>query len=282
MRYGVPYKGSKNQIAKWVVSVLPPAQNFYDLFAGGCAVTHAAMLSGKYQHCYANDLDDAPSLFFDAIKGKYKNEKRWISREDFRRLRDVDKYVRLCWSFGNNQKHYLYSREIEPWKKALHYARVYGDYSLLREMGIEGTCTRLDIKVHQQEYAKKYAAWYGENIRLERLASLERLEVTQLDYKDVKIKPNSIIYCDIPYQGTRGEYRYSIDYAEFYAWCKTQTELVVVSSYELPADFVEVASKAKSVLSSGKGTKGKITERLYVPAHQHELYLSMSNQGLFN
>ena len=32
MRYGVPYKGSKNQIAPWVLSVLSSAENFYDVF----------------------------------------------------------------------------------------------------------------------------------------------------------------------------------------------------------------------------------------------------------
>lgn len=26
MRYGLPYKGSKNQIAKWIIDVLPSAQ----------------------------------------------------------------------------------------------------------------------------------------------------------------------------------------------------------------------------------------------------------------
>ena len=47
MRYGVPYQGSKNKICKWVIDNLPSGKVFVDLFAGGCAVTHAAMLSGK-------------------------------------------------------------------------------------------------------------------------------------------------------------------------------------------------------------------------------------------
>ena len=34
-RYGLPYMGSKNQIAEWVVAQLPSAENFYDLFCGG-------------------------------------------------------------------------------------------------------------------------------------------------------------------------------------------------------------------------------------------------------
>jgi len=47
MRYGLPYKGSKNGIAKKIVDALPAGEVFVDLFAGGCAVTHAAMLSGS-------------------------------------------------------------------------------------------------------------------------------------------------------------------------------------------------------------------------------------------
>lgn len=35
MRYGLPYKGSKNKIAEWVVDTLPRADVFVDLFFGG-------------------------------------------------------------------------------------------------------------------------------------------------------------------------------------------------------------------------------------------------------
>ena len=48
MNYGLPYQGSKNAIAEWVIGQLPEAETFVDLFCGGCAITHAAMLSGKY------------------------------------------------------------------------------------------------------------------------------------------------------------------------------------------------------------------------------------------
>ena len=49
MNYGLPYVGSKNKIAKTIIDFLPPADHFYDLFAGGCAITHAAILSNKYK-----------------------------------------------------------------------------------------------------------------------------------------------------------------------------------------------------------------------------------------
>ena len=124
MSYGVPYKGSKNLIAEKIIRVLPSAENFYDLFAGGCAITHAALLYGKWKNLYVNDIDGAGiRLFRDAIAGKYKDEKRWISREDFFRLKDVDPYVKFCWSFGNGGRTYLYGRKIEERERELHFAR---------------------------------------------------------------------------------------------------------------------------------------------------------------
>ena len=160
MRYGVPYQGSKNKIAEWVIDNLPEDEILVDLFAGGCAVTHAAMLSGKWDKIIANDIGDAPELFVDAIYGKYADEKRWISREDFQNLKDADPYVSLCWSFGNSRSNYLYAQEIEPWKKALHYARVFGDCSLLREMGIDSDGSHSDVKKHHSEYKEKYIRWW--------------------------------------------------------------------------------------------------------------------------
>lgn len=52
MRYGLPYQGSKNKIAEWVISNLPKAEHFYDLFAGGCAVTHATTTRKKRLKIY--------------------------------------------------------------------------------------------------------------------------------------------------------------------------------------------------------------------------------------
>lgn len=148
--------GSKNRIAREIIDNLPSGEVFVDLFCGGCAVTHAALLSNKYRRFIANDINCAiPHLFKNAIGGKYKDEKRWISRDDFERLKSSDPYVACCWSFGNNGQGYMYSKEIEPWKKALHWARVFGDSSLLRKFGIDSDGSRKDVKSHHYEYKKK-------------------------------------------------------------------------------------------------------------------------------
>lgn len=136
MKYGLPYKGSKNKLAERLVHLLPKRTHLVDLFCGGCAVSHAALLMGKYEHIHINDINwVCPTLFIDALNGKYNDENRWISREDFFRLKDTDPYVAVVWSFGNNLRDYLYSKEIEPLKKAIHYAMFFSDYSLGKELG---------------------------------------------------------------------------------------------------------------------------------------------------
>lgn len=136
MKYGLPYKGSKKKLAERIVRLLPKRTHLVDLFCGGCAVSHAALLMGKYEHIHINDINwMCPTLFIDALNGKYNDESRWISHEDFFRLKDTDPYVAVVWSFGNNLRDYLYSREIEPLKKAIHYAMFFSDYSLGKELG---------------------------------------------------------------------------------------------------------------------------------------------------
>lgn len=136
-RYGLPYMGSKNKIADWVVDCLPPAEHFYDLFCGGCAVTHAAMLRHKYKHYHVNDITDMGMVFRKVIDGDYKPDYHWVSREEFEANKRNDLLMAICWSFGNNGMDYLYSRELEPIKKAAHMAVVFGDYSLADEVGMD-------------------------------------------------------------------------------------------------------------------------------------------------
>ena len=138
MKYGLPYKGSKNKLALRINQLLPKADHLIDLFCGGCAVTHAALMMDKFLHIHINDVDWCPvQLFTDSLVGKYENENRWISREDFSRLKDVDPYVAIVWSFGNDMRTYMYGREIEEIKRSLHYAIYFGDYTPAKALGYD-------------------------------------------------------------------------------------------------------------------------------------------------
>ena len=135
MNYGLPYQRSKNRIAKRLVDALPAAPVLYDVFCGGCAVTHAAMLSGKYQRFVINDRRGwLPDAFREAINGGYAHEDRWISREDFERLKSTDAYAAMCFSFGNDCRSYMYAHGLEPYKRALHHALFWRDFAPWREL----------------------------------------------------------------------------------------------------------------------------------------------------
>lgn len=363
-RYGIPYKGSKNQIAEWVVDNLPPAANLYDLFCGGCAVTHRAMIAHKYDNYIINDIDaDLPKLFVDALNGKFANYSQWVSREMFAMLKDSDVLVRYLWSFGNNGKQYLYSPERERIKQA-HTAvmfsesldeckanvgalldaieeQVKSDVKVLGLTSVKSLIAELDKANQELDSVKRYlrealdnsnytqaelnrilgtqmaghyfgnSQWalpteehytrlqqllklplpYGElDAKVERhkkansalhcelfdyigglsqLASYSRIKGLQCiadtpnadklqcyygSYDKVEIKPDSVIYCDIPYYGTDEYVNSGFSHRDFYQWATHQEVPVFISEYYAPEElFTCVAQIEKSVLLGSGG-----------------------------
>ena len=162
--HGLPYQGSKSTIAEQILALFPPATHFVDVFAGGCAISHAALLSGKYEHVHANDITDSVVLFKDALNGdlaKYEPE-RFRSRMDFFMEKNENPFVRICYSFSNDQRTYLYGSDIEPYKRAVHemiYAPTPNERRLkfkavIREMeklGVFGGNTPPRIVMQQSE-----------------------------------------------------------------------------------------------------------------------------------
>lgn len=278
MNYGMPYMGSKSKIAEWVVSNLPSADIWIEPFAGGCAVTHAAILSGKYKHFIINDITDSAATFLYAIKGGFKNENRWISREDFFRLKNTDPYVRICFSFGNDQKTYCYG-DIEPYKRAFHYAVMFNDFKPFAELGIlipdcvlngcKNTYEkRLRIKKILIQIRKDKHAGDLQSLEslesLERLQSLGNLQPLQGDYKTISIPTDKsyVIYCDPPYKNT-SSYLDDFNHEEFYKWALKQDNCYI-SEYNMPASFVRIALKSKLSLKAATGNRKMKEEGIWV------------------
>ena len=298
MNYGIPYKGSKNKIAQQIINCIPSAENFYDLFGGGGAITHCALLQNRWKNYIMNDIDKGLSqLFVDAVNGKYKNEKRWISREEFLKLKDTDAYVRYIWSFGNNGRDYMFSREIEETKRLGHNAIVFGDIKPLEKLlNIDlsfllkiddlserrKTFCRAMKKLNESEYLQRNQILE----RLEclvRLQELQQLQQLQQDYRTVNILPNSVIYCDIPYKGTNvygKSGKPSFDYEAFYAWCERQTNPVFISEYSMPEDrFKCIMEIEKTSGYSATNNNKKTVEKLFIPRCQEDV--SIKQLSLF-
>lgn len=253
MNYGMPYKGSKNKISKKIIDVLPSADCFVDLFGGGGAITHCAALSGKYKRVIYNELNSVVYKGFKmAINGEFKGENRWISREDFFKLKDTDPYVAICFSFGNNLKSYAFSPKNEPYKKALH------------EMCFAKTPYDRKIKYIKVLKELKNANDRLTDLQLQNLERLQNLSIEcyNLSYEQVKIPTNSVIYCDIPYKNTD---KYSIDFEHkaFYEWAKNQQVPVYISEYEMPSGFECVAKWDKRSTFKSAGNSRMMVEKLY-------------------
>ena len=302
--YGLPYTGSKSRIAHWVIDQLPRGRVLIDAFAGGCAITHRALLSQKWQTVIANDINGKyPQLFADAMHGQYRDEKRWISREDFELLKSKDAFVACCWSFGNNLRDYMYSQAIEPYKRALHYAIVFNDFAQMQELtpevaqavadALHGqnnlhdrriTAQNVIVKTLKRLTGDNYAQRLQSLERLERLQSLEsleslerlerleRLRVTSLSYDEIDIPDDAVVYCDPPYHA-RNDKLYEgtarFDHCAFYDWCVrvSKTNPIFISEYSIEDDrFVIVAERQKLTrLASVKSFN--VIERLYTVKH---------------
>lgn len=104
---------------------------------------------------------------------------------------------------------------------------------------------------------------------LQRITALERLQscnidIVNLDYRTVRISPDSVIYCDIPYANIK-KYANGTDfyYEKFFQWCKIQTVPVYVSSFLISCPGFEVVAEIpKRELMSTVRTNKRM-ERLY-------------------
>lgn len=166
-KYGMPYQGSKSRLAEEIIGILPAGGVLYDVFAGGCAITHAAIVSKKWDKVICNDICGTPKEFIDVIGGKAKSMHRWIGRENFENCGTLE---RIIWSFSNGQKAYLYSKENEPikhlfwdlihqWKiPQLNLRKVIKKHSdNLKDFLIDAACARFSADITPAEITRDYA-----------------------------------------------------------------------------------------------------------------------------
>lgn len=92
-----------------------------------------------------------------------------------------------------------------------------------------------------------------------------------LDYEDVTIPEDSVIYCDIPYEDTNVYNKAEgFDYERFYQWCERQTQPVFISSYQMPEDRFDCIEEFTHRFTFSATANNLVTERIYVPKHQTE------------
>lgn len=223
-------------------------------------------------------------------KGIPKERYNRISKEQFEKLKDKeDAYsvcMSLCFSFWNRREDYAYSSDLEPRKKALHYAVVYKDYTYLKEIWIERELEwdtiderRLDIKNKTDlwimwKLAEAYSdSWiYSlqtmqalENIqRLENIERFENIEIINISYKNLNIETpidETVIYCDPPYRWT-STYKIQKQAFDYKALDKRFKELPCIAymSEEQPHEIALTMEKQRTMQMK---SRSKVFEILY-------------------
>jgi len=105
------------------------------------------------------------------------------------------------------------------------------------------------------------------------IPNLLNVEFKSGNYNEITIPNDSIIYCDIPYKGTK-QYSTSknFDYDEFWEWCRDMSKKghkVFISEYSAPDDF-KCVWEMEVTNSMSTANTYKPMERLFIHTSQKE------------
>lgn len=302
----MPYMGSKRKIAPaiidYILSQNPQCKYFYDLFGGGGAISFEVLQRSQIKQVTYNELNTGVVELLRKIQREGITEEfyQWIPRETFNAHKnDNDWFGGLCktvWSFGNDQKNYLFGAHIEEYKRMYHEVCVnkidhtekmarFCEGHVLKKHGITQTCNltmptggtlqerSLEIRTQLIRFEKSCKV---EQIialcdlqrleqlerlrRLEQLQQLQQITITNQSYIDVKINTpidETIIYLDPPYKNT-GTYQKQLCHNELLNYVKKSPYKIYVSSYNFEMPCVWQINKKESFSSARNMTVEKL------------------------
>lgn len=232
------YMGSKRRIANDIIAILEPhleGRQFVDLFCGGCNL---------------------------------------IDKVDFpiRIANDKNKYLIAMWrglQLGTPRP-YKISKELYVKARTEYNMQTNNEFTDF-EIGWIGWMGSYNGRFFDGGYSGhsvKGRDYIGEQIRNTeaQIPYIKDIKFHNFDYKDITITRPSVIYCDIPYYGTK-QYATSKDFnhAEFFNWCRNVPEhsVVLVSEYSAPDDFKCIWSK-EVTNSMNQTNTYKPVEKLFI------------------
>ena len=277
---GLPYMGNKGQKVEQIMELLPDGKRLVDIFGGGGCVSLTAASSGKYEKVIYNDRR---KTVVELLRALVNDEPHFnlmdyvaLTREQFFDWRDnqpdsIDRrLVLIAYSFGNDQRTYLWSKKNEEEKLLLTKALFYGNTGT-------GFDQLYNYSLNANTISDKYRLFYKwrreQRNRLERLQQLEQLkqlerlermqqmdqlhplEYSVKDYRKLIINTDDVVYCDPPYVGTSKNYG-GFDYKAFENWYLNEcpAKEIYISEYtKLP--YTEVAfnlGKKQNLSAIGK------------------------------
>lgn len=235
------YLGSKSRIKKEIIPFLMKhldgTNYFVDAFMGGANLIDAVDYPGKV------GIELSPYSW--AIWHEIKNEGTdWIPQAF-----DEEDYYDVKYAYKNK-------------------TRKYSDAMI----GYVGNCLSFGSKwfggfVHynpkkKEDHVKE--AYNGIMKQVKNFKCLNTTKFLNMSYDEYDYPPNSVIYCDPPYQSTIG-YETSFDHEKFWNWCRDMSKkghYVYISEYSAPSDFKCIWRKTVKE-QVGKNINNKV-EKLFV------------------
>ena len=232
------YMGSKARIAKEILPIILASRTsdqwYVEPFCGGC-----------------NTMDKVEGLRIAADTNKYlialykELQRNWVpptlSKAEYSAIRKEPRsfpgYLTGWAAFG-----------------ASYCGKYFGGYA-----GV----------VQTKDGPRDYQAEAKKNV-LSQIKKLNDVRFVCSGYDGLSVPPNSIIYCDPPYEGTTG-YANDFNHNAFWDWARKMGQeghSVFVSEYSAPDDFDCVWSKAVKSSLSANGVCGgnkESVERLFKP-----------------
>ena len=226
------YLGGKSRISNDISAIIntySKDKNFVSLFCGACSIESKVIAKQKV----CNDGHEYLIALLSAVQEGY-NPPDEVSKEDYYNVKgnkDDNKALTGFVGFG-----------------CAFGGKWFGGYA----KNNSGT-----------NYAKQ-----SKNSLLRKMQTLNDTRFTNLDYKQVEIHSDSIIYCDPPYEGKTGySNSNTFSHQEFWDYMRllSQNNLVFISELQSPDDFVPIWQKPfKRVLDVDKENIFDSLEKLFI------------------
>lgn len=217
------YMGNKQRIADEILKVIfdncKDTNTFVDLFCGSCSVIE------RVPNHYIKIANDKNKFLVEMFKSLIRGNEysKIINKDDYDARRDL---------YNLSKRHLVLTDE--------DYAEIgwYGWMASFNGRFFSGGYSGHNV-MQKNGKTRDYITEQINNT-LKQIPKLEEVKFFSENYSDVSIPEGSIVYCDIPYKGTKQyETSKNFDYENFYNWCRENKNKyqIFISEYYMPEDF---------------------------------------------
>ena len=227
------YLGGKATSADHILALLNnPVFDDYDYIEPFCGYCHILRRITKKKSYTASDNNEYLIVLLKHIQ-KTKGKHQTVTKSEYKDIKEHPDRDKLRTAYAG----FTYS----------YHGNFFGRY----------------VNTFQdRNYPKERKRYYD---KLHDNEVFQQTKLQWVDYTKYTGVKGKLMYCDPPYVGTT-EYHSSFDSAAFWEWVRMMSKdnVVFVSEYEAPSDFVCVAKKTKRVSMSGRGATRKKQEKVFV------------------